>query len=233
MAELSLEAGGRADGARRRIRGGMRWSARPPVPDIGTEAARENDIVMGTSPSANAHSPWTANLVVRVGRTRISSAAGTAGSGRRRHVRKPGWLWTESSTAPSARPLDAAESGCHHASMEGGLIPEPIRRDIETGVAAALDEGDLRQALARVGVTDVPDDQNDVDLVVILVPRTHGNSWPFTWRGSDTFSPYRNGYIVAAIQALDMVAGRPPRLLKDYQREWVETWESQSGQDLG
>jgi hypothetical protein len=118
--------------------------------------------------------------------------------------------------------------------MQEGLFPEPIRRDIETGVAAALDKADLRQALARIGVTDVPEDQNDVDLVVMLVPRTHGSSWPSTWRGgSDTFSPYLHGYIIAAIQALDVAAGRPPRSLKDYQRDWLETWERQSGHELG
>lgn len=115
----------------------------------------------------------------------------------------------------------------------GGCHSEVIRRDIEIGVAAALDEPDLRQALGRVGVTEVPDDQNDIDLIVMLVPRTHGGSWPFTWRGSDTFAPYMHGYIVAAIQALDMAAGRPPRPLKTYRREWLDTWAKQSGHELG
>lgn len=115
--------------------------------------------------------------------------------------------------------------------MDEGLIPEQVRSDIETGVAAALDQLDLRQALARVGVTGVPGDQDDIDLIVMLVPRTHGNQWPAPGHGSDTFAPYLFGYIVATIQALDLAAGRQARPLKDHQREWLANWEDQSGHE--
>ncbi|HWC12747.1 MAG TPA: hypothetical protein VG455_16170 [Acidimicrobiales bacterium] len=113
--------------------------------------------------------------------------------------------------------------------MDEGLIPEPIRSDIEAGVAAALDEPYLRATLESFGVPGVSDDQKDVDLIVMLVPRTHGGSWPPPWKGRDTFFPYLAGYIVATIQALDLAAARDQRPLKSHQQEWLTSWENQSG----
>jgi hypothetical protein len=112
--------------------------------------------------------------------------------------------------------------------MSQGLIPEPVRADIQAGVAAALNEPDLRAALARVGVTGIPEDLDEVDFIVMLVPRTHGQSWEFAWAGSDTFAPFLDGYIIETIHALDVAAGRRPRSLKDSHQRWLWTWQQQS-----
>lgn len=112
--------------------------------------------------------------------------------------------------------------------MKEGFIPEAIRADIEAGVAAALNEPDLRAALERTGLRGIPDDQNDVDLIVMFVYRTRGASWPPPWRGSDTFLPFLEGYTIAAVQAQDIAAGRESRPMTDYQRERLEKWERQA-----
>ena len=73
-----------------------------------------------------------------------------------------------------------------------------------------------------------PDDLNEVDLILMLVPRTHGSSWPPDMMKSGTFSPYMYGYIVATIEAQDIAAGRPPRSFTEFQHELLMKWEEQS-----
>jgi hypothetical protein len=115
------------------------------------------------------------------------------------------------------------------------LIPEMVRTDIEAAVAEAFDQSDLGLELQRLApeFPKAPSDQNEVDQIVMWVWSRRSEDWSTIWKESDTFRPYINGFIVAAIQARDLVKGSDParRVLTDDQRRWLATWERQSGHE--
>lgn len=127
-------------------------------------------------------------------------------------------------------------SGLHLSQKEEslaqlrGLIPEHVELALEHAVATALDEPDLRTATECASGYGIPDDQNDLDLLVLLVLLLAGEVLPKMWTESDTFSPFVAGFILAAVQAQDLAAGRDPagRSLTPYQQEWLEKYRSQA-----
>ena len=105
-------------------------------------------------------------------------------------------------------------------------LPAPVRRDIESGVAAALKEPDLRAAVARAIGQPVPDTKDEVTLILLLMAATLGNSsWPSEWLGNTELAQHRDGFAIATIQALDMAQGRPARPLHDEHRECLAIWK--------
>jgi hypothetical protein len=113
--------------------------------------------------------------------------------------------------------------------MNEGSIPEQVRRDIENGVAAAaaLNDRDLRDAVARATELPVPEGRIDeVYLIMLLLSATLDcSSWPSEWLGNNEFARERDGFVIAAIQAFDSAQGRPERPLNDELRACLAFWE--------
>lgn len=110
------------------------------------------------------------------------------------------------------------------------LIPPRVIADIEEGVAEALNQPDLFEAVQSLLPRDtLPADLDEVDLVIMWVTHTRGPGWRPLWMESDTFRPFLDGCIIAATQAMDLAAGRNPadRKLSDLQRHDLQRWKDQ------